>query len=76
MLYDQISMPQDALVRESAKLLGYSRTGGNVATAVKAGIMYARQHGGVDMSSNGMWALTKTGTEKAERVCARLSETK
>lgn len=75
-LYDQISMPQDALVRESAKLLGYSRTGGNVATAVKAGIMYARQHGGVDMSSNGMWALTKSGTEKAERVCARLSETK
>lgn len=41
----QISMPEDDLVREAAKLFQYGRVGGNVETAMRRGIREAIQQG-------------------------------
>lgn len=40
-LSNQISMPEEDLIRETAKLLQYARLGPNVETAMKAGILEA-----------------------------------
>jgi hypothetical protein len=43
----QISMPEDDLVRETAKLFQYGRVGGNVESAMRRGIQEAIQQGKV-----------------------------
>lgn len=43
----QISMPEDDLVRETAKLFQYGRVGGNVETAMRRGIREALHQGKV-----------------------------
>src|SRR5690606_14295224 len=40
-LVNQVSLPKDDLVRETARLFGYSRIGGNVGQAMNTGIDYA-----------------------------------
>ena len=40
-LSNQISLPDDDLIREVAKLFGYTRLGGNVEQAMRMGIEYA-----------------------------------
>lgn len=40
-LQNQISLSEPDLIRETAKILGYARIGGNVASAMSAGIDYA-----------------------------------
>lgn len=44
-LYNQISLPEEDLVRETARLFGYARIGGNVEQAMKLGIEYALEKG-------------------------------
>lgn len=44
-LSNQISLPEDDLIREVAKKFGYTRLGGNVEQAMKMGIEYALQNG-------------------------------
>ena len=44
-LENQISLTRDDLVRETAKLFGYARTGSNVDTAMQAGIRVAINSG-------------------------------
>lgn len=46
-LATQISMPEDDLVREAAKLFQYGRVGGNVETAMRRGVREAIQQGKV-----------------------------
>ncbi|MFW6257608.1 MAG: DUF3320 domain-containing protein [Prolixibacteraceae bacterium] len=44
-LTNQISLPVDDLVKETARLFGYARLGGNVEHAMKTGIEYALKKG-------------------------------
>lgn len=46
-LTNQISLPEDDLIREVAKLFGYARLGGNVEQAMKLGIEYALKYGNI-----------------------------
>ncbi|MCK9452027.1 MAG: DUF3320 domain-containing protein [Bacteroidales bacterium] len=44
-LINQISLPEDDLIREVAKIFGYARMGGNVEQAMKTGIDFALEKG-------------------------------
>ena len=44
-LTNQISLPADDLIRETARLFGYARIGGNVEQAMKMGIKHALKKG-------------------------------
>ena len=67
-LHQQISMAQEDLVRETAKKLGYSRSGGNVLTAVETGFLHAQAKGYITPGAGGSFVLTDTGSAKAEAV--------
>ena len=65
-LYEQISMESDDLLRETANKLGYTRLGNNVLSALKLGIQYAQKHDGITTGTNGTFILTNKGTAHAE----------
>lgn len=65
-LYEQISMGQDDLLRETANKLGYTRLGSNVLTALALGIQYAQAQGGITTGANGTFVLTADGTARGE----------
>ena len=65
-LYEQVSMAQEDLLRETAKKLGYTRLGGNVLTALESGIQYAQSQGNITTGSNGAFILSDSGTARAE----------
>ena len=44
-LLNQISLPNEDLIREVAKLFGYSRLGGNVEQSMRISIEYALKMG-------------------------------
>ncbi len=46
-IQNQISLPEDDLIRETAKLFNYSRTGTNVEFLIKQGIKHALNRGSV-----------------------------
>ncbi len=69
-LYEQFSMEQEDLLRETAKKLGYTRLGGNVLAALNTGIGYAQKKGEIAEGSNGALTLTKEGTVRAEETIA------
>ena len=65
-LYEQVSMAQEDLLRETAKKLGYTRLGGNVLTTLESGIHYAQSQGHITAGSNGTFILSDSGTARAE----------
>ncbi len=65
-LYEQVSMAQEDLLRETAKKLGYTRLGGNVLSQLALGIQYAESQGGIALGPNGAYVLTAGGTARAE----------
>ena len=65
-LYEQISMEQDDLLRETANKLGYTRLGNNVLSALAHGIQYAQAQGGITTGANGTFILSNGGTARAE----------
>ena len=65
-LYEQISMGQEDLLRETAKKLGYTRLGGNVLSVLALGIQYAQKCGRIEPGNNGALVLTKAGMTFAE----------
>ena len=67
-LYEQISMEQEDLLRETANKLGYTRLGSNVTSALDAGIAYARKHSLVTTGATGTYVLTEKGTARAEQT--------
>ena len=69
-LYEQFSMEQEDLLRETARKLGYTRLGGNVLAALNAGINYAQYQGGIAEGSNGALTLTNVGIARAEATIA------
>ena len=56
-LADQISMTEEDLIRESAKLLGYHRMGSAVTPLMTAAITYAATHGTIATGANGNYVL-------------------
>ena len=67
-LYDQVSMSHDDLVRESANLLNYTRMGSNVVAIFGAAIRYAQREGKICEENNGLWRLTASGMEYAKKL--------
>ena len=67
-LYEQVSMGQDDLLRETANKLGYTRLGSNVLAALAHGIAYAQKQGGITTGSNGTYVLSNGGTARAEAI--------
>ena len=65
-LYEQISMEQDDLLRETASKLGYTRLGNHVLSALASGIRYAQDQGGITTGTNGTFVLSSLGTARAE----------
>ncbi len=67
-LYEQISMIQEDLLREAAKQLGYTRLGGNVLSTLEAGLQYAEAHHFVTTGENSVYLLTGGGMSRAEET--------
>lgn len=65
-LYEQVSMGQEDLLRETAKKLGYTRLGGNVLTALDAGIRHAQTAGRITLGTGGNYILSDSGMQWAE----------
>jgi len=58
-LYDQISLTKEDLIRETAKLLGYARVGSGVSALMSLTLTYAQERGRVGVDCNGKWILTE-----------------
>lgn len=67
-LYDQISLLQDDLIREAAKLMGYTRSGAVVTALFTGAIQYAKQRGRIETASNGNWILCTSEMEKGQQL--------
>lgn len=67
-LYEQVSMDQEDLLRETARKLGYTRLGGNVLSALTFGIQYAKSQGGISIGTNGAYVLSNNGMARAEVI--------
>ena len=65
-LYEQVSMAKEDLLRETARKLGYTRMGGNVLSAMESGIQFAQSQGGIGIGANGTYVLSAGGTARAE----------
>ena len=64
-LYEQIGMAEEDLLRETAGKLGYARLGSNVYAALSLGIAYAKERGGIEADAGGKWILTEEGARLA-----------
>lgn len=58
-LYEQISLLEDDLIREAARLMGYTRSGSIVTELFHKAILCAQRQGRIELSSNGNWILTQ-----------------
>lgn len=67
-LYEQIGMAQEDLLREAANKLGYTRLGSNVLPALAMGIQYAQTQGGITTGVNGTFVLSEDGMARAEAI--------
>lgn len=65
-LYEQVSMAQEDLLRETARKLGYTRLGGNVLSQLALSIQYAESQGGITHGTNATYVLSDGGTARAE----------
>jgi len=65
-LYEQVSMGLEDLLRETANKLGYTRLGHNVLPAMELGIRYAQDQYGITEGAGGTFILTESGTARAE----------
>ncbi len=66
-LHSQIGLPEDVLVREAAKRLGYTRMGTVVVPVITSAIQMLAEAERITQDANGNWTLTETGAgETAE----------
>jgi hypothetical protein len=56
-LSEQLSMSREDLLRQTVKLLGYTRLGGNVTIALEQALAYAQEKGIVETDENGVCSL-------------------
>lgn len=64
-LNEQISLPQEELIREAARLMGYTRLGTVVGPLFASAIRQLQMAGEVTQDNNQRWILTENGAEKA-----------
>ena len=60
-LSEQGSLPEDDLIREAAKLMGYPRLSANALAAFRAAAVYARDHGLIRDGALGTQTMTEEG---------------
>ena len=65
-LHEQISMSRDDLIRESARLMNFTRMTANVTAVFDAAIQYANARGFLSTDDNGNYKLSESGSEYAE----------
>ena len=64
-LYSQIGLPEDVLIREAARLLGYSRTGTVVVPIVMRALHLLQEARKVTRDLGGNWILSPSGEQEA-----------
>ena len=69
-LSEQVSLPREDLVREAAKLLGFTRTGSNVTAIFDAAVDYAADLDRLSANAGGMLTLTDAGQAWYESISA------
>ena len=69
-LHEQISMSHDDLVKESAKLMNFTRVTANVSAAFDAAIQFADAKGFLSIDENGNHKLSESGSEFADQFNA------
>ena len=62
-LHEQISMSRDDLVRESAKLMNFTRLSSNVSAVFEAAVQSAESKGLIATDENGTCRLSESGNE-------------
>ncbi len=65
-LFDQISLSEEDLEKETAKLLGYTRMGAKVTASITTAIKTAIASYMIEKNENQAWVLTKTGKKRAQ----------
>ncbi|MBQ8238547.1 MAG: DUF3320 domain-containing protein [Oscillospiraceae bacterium] len=69
-LHEQVGMGMEDLLRETGRKLGYTRLGGNVQSALEAGVAHALARGFIAWDSD-TCVLTPAGTQRAEETIAQ-----
>ena len=69
-LSEQVRVPREDLVREAAKLLGFTRTGSNVTAIFDAAVDYAADLDRLSANAGGMLTLTDAGQAWYESISA------
>ncbi len=64
-LHEQISMSHDDLIKESAKLMNFTRMGSNVSASFEAAVQYVDAKGLLAADDNGNYRLSESGNEYA-----------
>ena len=72
-LYEQISLSQEDLVREAAKLLGYTRLGSIVVASFGAAINYAHDKQRIETGTNGNWILCSNEKSYVDKLAANVT---
>ncbi|MDO4628825.1 MAG: DUF3320 domain-containing protein [Planctomycetia bacterium] len=70
-LAQQIALNDDDLIRESAKIMGYTRVTVNVTQLFQLATQHAEKIGRITRTGNGTWVLTEAGEEHAEKIIPR-----
>lgn len=58
-LDEQISLLEEDLIREAARLMGYNRLGSVVMQLFQSAILCAQRQGRIELAANGNWILTQ-----------------
>ena len=67
-LNEQISLPQEDLIREAARLMGYTRLGSVVTPLFAEAITLLKTAGKAALDNNQRWTLTETGAAEAAQI--------
>ncbi|MBR5479103.1 MAG: DUF3320 domain-containing protein, partial [Clostridia bacterium] len=67
-LYEQISMAREDLLRETSKKLGFARMGTNVVACLESALDYALAQNCITSAANGTLVLTEEGSTRAEKT--------
>ena len=62
-LYEQISLLEEDLIREAARSMGYSRLGSVVTELFQKAILSAKRQGRIELAPNGNWILKQAKRE-------------
>ncbi len=67
-LAQQITLGDDDLIRESAKVMGYTRVTEKVTQVFQLAVQYAETVGRIKRTEKGSWILTDAGERHAEKI--------